>query len=148
MDIYQALTDDHQEAKDLFNKLEQPPHMNGDSRDTIFAKLKIVLEAHSEAEETVFYARLRQHSETHQLTEQAIKAHDHVQKTLEDLESMDKSSATWLNKLMHLHDDVYQHIKEEEEDIFQKAEDIFSQQQAVEMGQEFLKSKRQVAIQC
>ena len=60
---------------------------------------------------------------------------------------MDKGSAIWLNEFMHLHDDIYQHI-EEEENIFQKAQDIFSQQQAVKMEQEFLKAKRQVAIEC
>ncbi len=55
MDIYQVLKNDHQATKNFFDKLEQLPHMNGDSRDKIFAKLKVLLEAHSEDEKTFFH---------------------------------------------------------------------------------------------
>ncbi len=141
MDIYQALKEDHQKAKKLFDKLEQPPHMNGDSRDKLFRKLKTALEAHSDAEEAVFYAKLRQHGETEEKIEHAIKEHDNVAKILEELESQDRNSSKWLNRLMYLHDDVQHHIYEEEGAIFNKAQGIFSKQQAEEMGQEFQKAK-------
>ncbi len=141
MDIYEALKNDHEEAKKLFNQLEQPPHMNGDSRDKIFKKLKTALEAHSEAEEVVFYSQLRQNEETGEKIEHAIEEHDKVAKLLEELESKDKNSSTWLNRLMHLHDEIHHHIHQEERAIFQKAQGIFSRLRAEEMGLEFQKAK-------
>ena len=148
MDIFQALKNDHQEAKKLFDKLEQPPHMNGESRKKLFAKLKTTLELHSEAEEAVFYSLLRQHEEMRLKIEHAISEHDTVTKTLEELEDRDMSDSSWLNKLMHLHDDVQHHIHEEEGEIFATAQRLISRQQAEGMGQEFKKTKSHLALPC
>ncbi len=146
MDIYQALRNDHQEVKQLFVELEQPPHLNGTSRNAIFAKLKAALIAHGEAEEQVFYMELRRHHSLHSNVEQAIEDHDHVARTLEDLESMDMNSSTWLNKLMHFYDDVQHHILGEEEEIFQNARNIFSDQEAKDMAKQFEKAKAVIPI--
>ena len=146
MDIFQALKKDHQEMKKLFYKLELPPHVNGESRDSIFAKLKAKLEIHSEAEESVFYTQLRQNPHIADEIEHAVKEHDQVLKAMDDLESMEKNSGTWLNKLMSLHDDVQHHINEEEGNIFQKAQLVIEPDQAQKMGVEFQNAKRRQSL--
>jgi len=141
MNIYNALKNDHQEVRKLFDELEQPPHMNGESRDKIFTKIKTALTSHREAEEAVFYTQLRQQGEAEKKIELAVNEHTQVSRTLEVLENMDTNSATWLNKLMSLCDEVQQHINEEEGEIFETARRVFSQQQAREMGEQFQQAK-------
>jgi len=146
MDIYDALKNDHQEVKKLFDELEQPPHMNGESRDKIFTKIKTALVSHNEAEEAVFYTQLRQHEGVEKKIELAVNEHNQVSRTLEVLDSMDKKSGTWLNKLMSLCDEVQHHINEEEGETFEMARRVFSQQQANKMGTEFQKTKKHRTI--
>ena len=146
MDIFQALKDDHDKVKKLFVELEQPPLINGRSRETIFAKLKSTLQLHSDAEEVIFYKQLAQHGGTEQDIEHAVKEHDKVSRSLEELGSMDKKDGTWLNKLMSLHDDVQQHVDVEEGELFQKAKDIFSKRQAEDMTEQFETAKNQKAM--
>ncbi|GJL63582.1 MAG: hypothetical protein NPIRA04_22360 [Nitrospirales bacterium] len=143
MDIYDALKNDHQEVKNLFDELEQPPHMNGESRDEIFTKIKTALVSHSEAEEAMFYTQLRQYEGAEKKIELAVNEHTQVSRTLEVLDSIDKKSGTWLNKLMSLSDEVQHHINEEEKEIFEMARHVFSQQQAQEMGKQFQETKIQ-----
>ncbi|GJL48826.1 MAG: hemerythrin [Nitrospirales bacterium] len=146
MTIYQALKNDHQEAKKLFADLEQTKGKNGNAREKLFTELKAALEAHSEAEEEVFYSPLKKNEETKEKIQHANKEHDKVAKTLTELEDMDKDNEQWLKKVTQLQEDVQHHIKEEEEEIFQKARGIFSEQQAEDMAQEFEQAKNQKAM--
>jgi len=147
MDIYQALNNDHAEAKKLFSDIEQATGKSGGSRDKLFTDLKAALEAHSEAEEEVFYTPLKKQEEVKEQIQHANKEHAKVAKALKELEDMDKDDEQWLKKLTQLQEDVQHHIKEEEDEIFQKAKRIFSEQQAEEMAQEFEKAKNQKAMQ-
>ncbi len=141
MDIFQTLKVDHQEAKKLFEDLEQTSDKDDKTRDKLFGELKDALEAHSKAEEQVFYTPLKQQEETKGKIQHANKEHEKVAKTLEDLENMDKDDKQWLKDVTQLKEDVQHHVKEEENEIFPKAQKIFSEQQAKEMAIQFKKAK-------
>lgn len=143
MDIYQALKDDHQEAKKLFSEIEHSSGTTGESRDQLFTKLKEALEAHSEAEEEVFYVPLRKKEETKEKIEHATKEHQKVTKMLNELQGMNNQDEHWLKKVTTLKENVLHHIEEEEGDIFKKAQGIISTQQAEEMAEQFKKAKKQ-----
>ena len=146
MNIYQALMDDHREIKQLFEELEQPPHLNGKSRSGIFTKLSVALQRHGEAEEQILYVPLMRSQRASLALERAIENHDQVVKVLVDLENMDIQSNTWLNKIMHLHDVVQHHMQEEEGQIFEVARRFFSDKEAQDMAQEFGKAKAAIPM--
>ncbi|MBA3613514.1 MAG: hemerythrin domain-containing protein [Nitrospirales bacterium] len=145
MDIYQALKEDHQEAKKLFAEIEQSSGKTNDSREKLFTTLKEALENHSQAEEKVFYAPLKKKEETKDKIEHAKKEHQKVTKMLNELESMDNKDDQWLKKVSQLKEDVQHHIQEEEGEIFKKAQGIFSKEQAEEMARQFKQAKKQKA---
>lgn len=57
--------------------------------------------------------------------------------------NMDHNDESWLKKVTKLKEDVQHHIKEEEGEIFKKAQDIFTQPQADHMGEQFKEVKEQ-----
>ncbi|MDT3778789.1 hemerythrin domain-containing protein [Nitrospira sp. MA-1] len=140
MDIYQALKEDHQEAKQLFSQIEAAGK-NSDSRGKLFLKLKDALEAHSEAEEQVFYTPLQKNEETKQKINHANKEHEKVTTLLNEIEAMDPQDENWGKRVSKLKEDVQHHIQEEEGEIFKNARGILSQDQADQMGEEFKQVK-------
>ncbi|GJL70494.1 MAG: hypothetical protein NPIRA06_31290 [Nitrospirales bacterium] len=142
MDIYHALREDHQEAKQLFSQIEAA-EKSSDSREKLFLKLKDALEAHSEAEEQVFYIPLQKKEETKQKIDHAITEHEKATTLLNEIEAMDHTDENWLKKVTKLKEDVQHHIQEEEGEIFKNAQGILTQQQADHMGEEFKQVKEQ-----
>ncbi|WP_447962942.1 hemerythrin domain-containing protein [Nitrospira sp. Ecomares 2.1] len=142
MDIYQALKEDHQEAKQLFSQIEAAGK-NSNSREKLFLKLKDALEAHSEAEEQVFYTPLQKNEETKQKIDHANKEHEKVTTLLNEIEAMDPQDENWGKRVSKLKEDVQHHIQEEEGEIFKNARGILSQEQADQLGEEFKEVKEQ-----
>jgi hemerythrin superfamily protein len=143
MDIYQVLKEEHQKAKQLFAEIKRSSGKSDDSRENLFTQLRDALEAHSEAEEEVFYAPIKNDDGTKEKIEHAQKEHQKVTKTLQELDGMNKQDNQWLHKITQLKDDVQHHIQEEEGDIFKKAQGVYSKQQAEEMAKQFKQVKKQ-----
>ena len=76
MDIYQTLKHDHKEAKTLFSKLQNTTNRAVKTRQTLFEKLKRALEAHSKAEEKIFYQALRDQNGANDDLEHAKNEHE------------------------------------------------------------------------
>ncbi|HNP59645.1 MAG TPA: hemerythrin domain-containing protein [Nitrospirales bacterium] len=109
----------------------------------LFLKLKDALEAHSEAEEQVFYTPLQKNEETKQKINHANKEHEKVTTLLNEIEAMDPQDENWGKRVSKLKEDVQHHIQEEEGEIFKNARGILSQDQADQMGEEFKQVKEQ-----
>ncbi len=143
MNIYQALKEDHQEAKTLFAKLKGTTNRALKTRQTLFQKLKCALEAHSKAEEKVFYTALRKQNVAIEDLNHAKEEHEKAEKKLKELHKMEKGCDEWLSQLLDLKKSVEHHIKEEEADIFDEAKDVISKDEAQSLGEDFEKQKKQ-----
>lgn len=140
MDIFQALKKDHAEAKSLMKKLEKIGGQNGAERDDLFSQLRQGLELHSAIEEKLFYPALKDNDTTHDLVLESLEEHHVVKQLLEELQEV-KDNEQWHAKFCVLVENVQHHIEEEEEDLFKKANKVFTKQQAKELGDRAVQEK-------
>src|SRR3569623_2002924 len=125
MDVYQVLKDDHREVEKMFEQLSGggPAH----DRQALFA--------HSRAEEKKFYSSI-DHDEAKDLIDEAKREHQEVETLLMEMSSLDVSSPEWTHKLNTLRHNVEHHVQEEESEIFAQAQDMLSDEEADNMGEE------------
>lgn len=134
MDIYDVLTQDHEEVASLFEKLFDTSDDAQKNRNKVFTQLKQELEAHTAAEEDLFYPLLQDHDETQRLAERALEAHQEVDRLLEKMSSLEPDTDEWIETCRTLHKNVESHVDDEENRIFPKARKLLSDEQAQELG--------------
>jgi hemerythrin superfamily protein len=122
MTLLKALKADHEKAKALLaNTLDAE---DGRERKSLFAQFADELTAHSRAEESVLYARLKKTEEgKDEALERAVE-HQVVDRLIEDLK---KNSSTqsdeWSARCGVLQELLEHHIEEEEDEMFKIARD-------------------------
>ncbi len=138
MDIYQLLKKDHDEAKDLFKRIQTGKA----DKSGLFSKLSQELTIHMEGEEKLFYPVLKKNEETREMTEEGIEEHKEAKKILKDMRSL-KAEQQWESKLQELRQAIEHHIEEEEHQLFEKAKHVLSKEQTTQMAQQFQQEKQQ-----
>lgn len=142
MDIYDVLTDDHRRTATLLKDLSGTHATAKKTRERLFDQVKHALEAHSRAEERTLYARLKESRETRDQTLESIEEHRIVTNLLNEMAAMDMASAEWDAKLKVLAQNVEHHIDEEENELFEKAREVLSEDDAAELGAQVEELKR------
>jgi hemerythrin superfamily protein len=142
-DIYTKLKNDHESVAHVLQRLLEMKTgtTNTVPRQTLFSELKHSLIQHSEAENEVFYAPLRKHSETRDLIRDGQEEHQRIETLLNELDRLEKDDAQWGAQLHTLKGIIEHHVHEEEEKVFPKARNILTAQQARELGQQFAQAK-------
>ncbi|MGC1955351.1 MAG: hemerythrin domain-containing protein [Gammaproteobacteria bacterium] len=143
MTIYDLLHKDHEEISKLLNKLETSSEGAIKTRENTFSKLKNELTAHSEAEQQTFYTALKNNEKTHELILEGIQEHELVSHLLEELDSMNKGTEDWKAKLSVLRENVEHHVDEEENELFEHARQVLSDDQAQRIARQFEEQKQQ-----
>jgi iron-sulfur cluster repair protein YtfE (RIC family) len=140
MDIFEILHAEHENLAHLFSRLESLSPDAVDVRGRTFSQLKHALSLHSRAEEQVFYPALDQHAHSGVL--EAAEEHHVLDLLLDELSAMDNSSEHWLAKLKVLRENMAHHVEEEEGELFAKARDLMSAEDAALLGERFNEAKR------
>ncbi|HQU83824.1 MAG TPA: hemerythrin domain-containing protein [Pyrinomonadaceae bacterium] len=135
MEITTLLKEDHREVENLIAQLE-----SGADKDT-FLKLKSSLELHTQIEESIYYPALEDKSETDDLITDAYQEHDEVDELLEEMSGTDIESDEFQTLLQQLKDSINHHVKEEENELFPKSEEILGAETLDRMGDEMEKMK-------
>lgn len=137
MKIDQAIVLDHAIQRDL---IEQLLATQGDSEDRrqLFKQLKQELSIHADAEERHFYVPLIEIDRTQDDARHGIAEHHEIEELVEQVEEAEFDSSSWLKHAKNLADKVLHHLEEEEQDYFPKANKVLSDEQAKEMGDQYL----------
>src|SRR5580658_198809 len=98
MDIYTAIRNDHNKAKEIIADIRALPDERHAERMELFRPLMEDLIAHNESEEESFYVALRQHSKTKDDAKHSEKEHHEANSKLEDLDDDDLSPEEWREK--------------------------------------------------
>lgn len=139
MTIFDILEKDHDEAKDVMESITDAE--GTEERSHLFADLAMKLTAHAEAEEEVFYARLRNEDVAKDLVLEADEEHRLAKQLLGELEKADIDRA-WMAKFSVLKTNVEHHIAEEENMLFPKAKKVFSKDEQRILAEQFLEAKQ------
>ena len=144
-DVRALLKKDHDEFKDLLSGLVDGGQ--GRSRTDLLEKLKKNLTAHSRAEEQVVYdalIRLRAKKDVHVLGEEGYVEHGAVDDLLARISRLDAGTDLWLAHAKVIREMLEHHISEEQNEIFAELGDLFSSEELVAMGAQFLRRKASV----
>ena len=143
MDVYQLLKQDHQKAKQLFEKLGDTSDGAEKTRERLFAQLKDELELHAQVEEKHFYPALRDNKETKDLVNEALEEHKEMKMGLKDLDAAEKTDESWAEKLAELKANVEHHVEEEETELFPLAQKVLDSKKAEQIAEAIQKEKAQ-----
>jgi len=132
MDAFELLKADHQKVNSLFDELEAA---TGKAKLGVFDQIKTELELHTHIEETIFYPALEKPEETHDLTLEAYEEHKMVKTLLAKLSGARTADDEWQAQAKVLRENVEHHVDEEENELFDKADDALSDEEIEALGQ-------------
>ena len=131
MDAFKLLQTDHRNVAALFDELEQA---TGKAKLSVFNQIKTELELHAHIEETIFYPALEKPEETHDITLEAYEEHAVVKKLLSELSRARTADDEWEAQAKALRENVEHHVEEEENELFEKAESVLSEEDIEDLG--------------
>jgi hemerythrin-like domain-containing protein len=132
MDAFELLKADHKKVAELFDRLDAA---DGKAKLPIFQQIKNELELHTHIEEKIFYPALEKPEETHDLTLEAYEEHKVVKNLLAELSSAKSADDEWQAKAKVLRENVEHHVDEEENELFDKADDALTDEQIESLGE-------------
>lgn len=147
MNAFQLLKEDHKKAKSLFQQIEPTTENAVKTREELFAKLKQELEIHTQIEEEIFYPSIKREAETREITLEGFEEHHVAKMLLKELEGLEVSDERWTAKFKVLKENVEHHIEEEEEEMFQKAREVLSEEDINRLGAEMEEMKKSLKEQ-
>lgn len=145
MDIYTLLKTDHAE---LQRKLEQLVSLvDGDKSEKIALahEIRAELNAHSRAEEAVFYNSLRDIPGAEDLVEERYQEHAAADALTHMLVATDTLPLEWRQAAFALKDALDAHVADEEERVIPAAQKLLLEHEAEMMGTAFIALKQELA---
>jgi hemerythrin superfamily protein len=136
-DALQVLIGDHEIVSGLFDEFEALGRRAHSAREHIVSRIVEELSVHAGIEETVFYPAVRERLGTTDdpMVMEALEEHHLVKLSLNELQSMSSESDRYDAKMTVLRDVVDHHVDEEENELFPKVRQAFSETELVELGQ-------------
>jgi hemerythrin superfamily protein len=141
-DVFELLRRDHQNVRALLDEIEGAE--DDRAREGLFAQLVDELEAHSQAEDDVFYSSIEDVAALADKIDDARHEHDDVESMLEELDGIAVSEHDWLEKVREIRLLIEHHIREEETVVFPRAREALGEGEARRLGREFLHARRMV----
>jgi hemerythrin superfamily protein len=134
--IFEALRDDHQVQRKLVDAVVDT---QGDSteRSKLFSQLKDELVKHASAEERFLYKPMLDFDETQEKARHSIAEHHEIDELIESLEATNPSSPAWKATAEKLQHTVHHHLDEEEQEVFQQAGKVLSEQKKTSLAQSY-----------
>ncbi|MBE0598528.1 MAG: hemerythrin domain-containing protein [Desulfuromonadales bacterium] len=143
MELFEMLRQDHQKVRQLFSQfddMKEEPEKNRKALEKVFSTLQKELKTHMEGEERHFYPALREAEETHSLVLEAFEEHHVVKLLMRELERI-QLSEKWIAKLSVMKENVQHHLEEEEEELFEKAQQILDPEQTRKVGEQIARMR-------
>src|SRR5829696_4717724 len=139
--------EDHQKVSGLLPQLEATTESAGNKRTEVFAQHKKELDIHAKIEESIFYPAIKQAAETREVVLEGFEEHHVVKMLLKELEAVPVDTEQWTAKLKVLQENVEHHVEEEEQEMFQKARQVLSEDDINRLGAQMEEMKQQLQSQ-
>jgi hemerythrin-like domain-containing protein len=143
-EFLETLEKEHVEVQEILEKLKNTSGKAVKSKEDLFMKLKQELIPHMKGEEKHFYPLLLKKKEGKEIGLEAMEEHHVAEMILKELDSLSKSDETWNAKISVFAEIVKHHIEEEEEEVFEKAKDLLSEDELSKIMSSFTSEKEKV----
>jgi hemerythrin-like domain-containing protein len=131
MDVLTFLTDEHDDAKAIFKKLDKA---EGAAATRLWNQLKTTLTAHEDREETFFYPPLKKEAAAKDMILEAYQEHHVMDVLIEEISQLKPSDEAWAPKIKVLQENTEHHIEEEEGELFPEVRKIWNAARREEVG--------------
>lgn len=138
--IFTVLKAEHQNVLKMLEMISERS-LQGKPVEVLLNKVHRELELHSLAEEQVLYPKLMNHRNTEENADDALQDHMQIRIYLEKLDSFAYLNGEFHKTFENLRREVEHHIQEEEGEIFDRMKMIFSQEELIQLAEEFLPTK-------
>ena len=138
MDLYDMLREDHREVSRMLGELES---ITRKRRKALFLEVQDKVKLHFLVEEKHFYPALTHTGVAHDITLEAYEEHRLVELLLEELDDMNAESDEWVARLKVLKENIERHVREEEDEMFPRAQQSLSEEQAQQIGASIVTEK-------
>jgi hemerythrin superfamily protein len=145
MNIYDALSKDHRLFESLLDRLVSASKAEDDSWKTTLDELRRAVIAHAHAEEAVLYNALREADKATGLVMHSYREHLMTEGAIRTLGAAKLIDANWTSLVEKLSKDLRHHIGEEESRVFAGAREVFSEDEAKQLGAAFERMKLETA---
>jgi hemerythrin superfamily protein len=145
MTIYEALSKDHREFEKLLDRLLAASKSGDGEWKSILDELRRGVIAHAHAEEAVFYNALREADASKGLVMHSYSEHAMAEVEMRTLGAAKMVDANWTALVEKLRKDLLHHIQEEESKVFGTARQVFSEEEARQIGAAFERMKLETA---
>lgn len=138
--IYATLAKEHGEVSSL---LKQALKASSDlERESLIAKIRVELLSHTNAEEHSVYQRLARLDGTSDRIERSKAEHDEIERLLEEVSELETRSSEQTEALEALREAVENHVYDEENKLFPRAQRVFTDEQERALDDEFKRLKK------
>jgi hypothetical protein len=144
MDALKMLEDDHKKVKKLLEELDSTTERGEKTREELFAKIKSELLVHERLEEELLYPTLEEHPKSKEVALEGYEEHHVVNEIMGELEETPVTDEKWGAKASVMKENIEHHIKEEEEDMFTKARQIFDKDDLEKLGERMEARKKEL----
>ena len=134
MDAVTLLTQQHNETKTLFERIEasQDPA----EKQRLLSEVIDALKTHTKIEEEILYPHIREEmTGGSKLFEEAMQEHQEAKKAIKELDSLEVGTKEWQQHFEILMHGVLHHATEEEAEMFPKMKETFSTERLEEWGE-------------
>ena len=137
--VFRTLVGEHRIVDGMLERLELGD--DGGDRRSMVEELTRELLAHAKAEERTVYAVLEEHGGLAADIEEAFDEHGDIEQLLLALDP-DADDHAFRRQITRLRDAVREHVREEEEEILQRAGRVIGLEESREMARAFQAEKR------
>lgn len=143
MDIIALLKDDHDNLKDLMEKVGKTTTRAEKARREGAARCLAELLPHMRFEEAVLYPTVKERAdqEGKDLTDEAVVEHAAALELLKKLDDIATDDEMWKAHFTVFKESVEHHIEEEQDDLFPKAKKLISRAELEAMGEAYRRFK-------
>jgi hemerythrin-like domain-containing protein len=142
-DFLEMLKKDHEEVKGIMEKISNGSK-SAKTKEGLFSKLKQELVPHMKGEEKHFYSVLVDKKKARMKAMEALEEHHVAEVVFKELDKLSKDAENWNAKFKVLKELIEHHIEEEEEEVFETAEDELDEDMLDQIMESFEQEKERV----
>lgn len=145
----EIIKQDHRKAEDLFKTYEDLDENAFETKEKVVEKIREHLKLHTDMEERIFYPTAREilKREMELMVEEAYTEHGVAKRLLEELSVTHPEDLQFDARVKVLNENLTHHIKEEEEELLPKMEELMSHDELAALSQEMLAFRKTRGIE-
>ena len=136
---------DHRRVEKLLEGLNSTSEDDVERREELFREFTNEMQIHEIIEEEILYPALKDHPRAKEVVLEGYEEHHVVDHIMNELDEVPFDDETWGAKFSVMKENIEHHIEEEEEEMFEQADDIFDSAELEELGSRMAQRKKELA---